>query len=498
MDKIKTEKTKFIDEYSRQRIFYGVNFGSKRMPISVAMKNYENHIKDTVSFFKEHGFNVIRYILNWQYLEPAPGQYSETVLRDIGHFLDLCLENNIYVILDMHQDLYSSFTTKPYKENDFVFGDGAPVWACVTDGRKRGKFSLVWASGYFRDKAVHNAFENFWNNTEVFGRGLQDRFCDLWRMLAKKFGNHPAVLGFDLLNEPFPGKDGGKIFNRLIKSAVTTGIKSPKLDKKSLIKSVFSKNPVKNVLDEFGGEFLNEVTEPCDGLLKKFDEEKYSPFVNKLTSAIREETENGIIFLENCYYANLGIPLHFSPETVNGQQEKKQALAPHAYDFMVDSPLYKYANNSRVGAIFRQRKTEESSYNLPVLVGEWGGGGIDETWLSHCDFLLKLFDRYQWSSAYWCYDEKLRERPVMKTLCRPHPVAVCGYIEEYGFDKEAEAFSLSFVQDGKFDVPTEIFCHKKPSEIASDGRYTLERLSAYTYMLKLFTEEGRHKIEIKF
>lgn len=495
MDKIKTISKGFVDGYSRERIFYGVNFGSKNIPLSKAMPNYGQHIPHIISYFKEHGFNVIRYLLNWQYLEPEPDCYSTETLDDIREFLDLCEKNNIYVILDMHQDLFGQFTNRPLKKNELPFGNGAPYWACVTDGETCRKHKMIWAAGYFKDKAIHNAFDNFWLNTEVFGKGLQDRFCDLWRLLAREFGDHPAVLGFDILNEPFMGSDGGKIFKQLVKSTVQTSVKSKALDKKALVKSVFTKNPVKNVLDHFSGDVLNEITAPCLELVKKFDEENYFPFINKVAAAIRAETENGIIFKENCYYSNLGIPCSAPPIEINGAREEKQAFAPHAYDFMVDTPIYKYASNSRIEAIFQKRREEQLQLDIPVLVGEWGGGGKFGDWLDHGEFILNLFDSFKWSSTYWGFN---MNSPVIKMLCRAHPVAVCGEIKEYHFNKKKQQFCLSFHQNKAFDVPTEIFCHKRPAVIEASGRYELEQLSAYTYMLRLFTEQGENEIKIQF
>ncbi len=251
------------------------------------------------------------------------------------------------------------------------------------------------------------------------------------------------------------------------------------------------------MLDQFSGEFLNEITQPCGELIKKFDTERYFPFINKVTAAIREETQNGVIFRENCYYSNIGIPSCAPPIAVNNKREENQAFAPHAYDFMVDSPFYKYANNSRIEAIFRKRREEQNKLDMPVLVGEWGGGGALD-WIDHGEFILNLFDSFKWSSTYWCFDKHLTEFPVMQMLCRPHPVAVCGSIEKYNFDKNNQCFYLSFNQNREFDVPTEIFCHKKPCRIIANGRYELEQLSAYTYILTLFTEKGSNEITVEF
>lgn len=48
-----------------------------------------------------------------------------------------------------------------------------------------------------------NAFDALYNNEE----GLQDKFVASWARVAKQFANNPAVLGFDPLNEPYPGNN---------------------------------------------------------------------------------------------------------------------------------------------------------------------------------------------------------------------------------------------------------------------------------------------------
>jgi endoglycosylceramidase len=47
---------------------------------------------------------------------------------------------------------------------------------------------------------VASAFEAFWSNTA----DLQDKFFDYWQVVATKFANNSNVLGYDIINEPFP------------------------------------------------------------------------------------------------------------------------------------------------------------------------------------------------------------------------------------------------------------------------------------------------------
>ena len=56
---------------------------------------------------REWGINCIRLGIIWDGLEPSPGSFSEEYLEGIDKFINLASLNNMYVILDMHQDLYS-------------------------------------------------------------------------------------------------------------------------------------------------------------------------------------------------------------------------------------------------------------------------------------------------------------------------------------------------------------------------------------------------------
>lgn len=500
MDKIKVCSKQFMDEHGRERIFYGINMGGKNLPL---MKSYRDTF--SIELLKKHlnslhnsGFNVIRFFMNWSYLEPEPYKYNEEALNDIQEFMDLCASENIYVYLDMHQDLYSAFTDIEKADLTALHSNGAPLWACVTNEKKFRTPKKIWAEGYFISKAVHNAFNNFWDNTAVYGMGLQDHFADLWKLLAKRFGNHPALLGFDIFNEPFPYKYDKNIFFIIVKSVIKTTLKNPGISKFQLVSALFKKEPLPALLSQYDNKIMYEIVSAANKYIEKFDREKYAPFLNKIAAAIREETDNGIIFMENCYYSNLGIPFSAPPVTVKQKREPNQAFAPHAYDLMVDTPLYKYADNERVGAIFRRRKEEQSRLDIPVLVGEWGGGNLIPDWFDHAEYLLNMFDAFKWSHTYWCFDPCIIHSPVMDMLCRPHPIAVCGNINNYHFDKTAQCFTLYFNQETSYSVPTEIFCHRYPKSVDTNGAYDIKMLGDESCILNLTTNEGTNYITIHF
>jgi endoglycosylceramidase len=92
----------------------------------------------------------------------------------------------------MHQDVYSRY----------FCCDGAPEWAIRDDGLPFEQLPQ-WDLNYFT-KAVMASFDNFWNYAGPHS-DLQDHYADAWAAVAERFKDHPAVIGYDLMNEPSPG-----------------------------------------------------------------------------------------------------------------------------------------------------------------------------------------------------------------------------------------------------------------------------------------------------
>ena len=485
--KITTEKTCFIDSAGRQRIFNGVNFCDKGKDLEDKETRYYafDLNEELVSTFADNGVNLIRFGMTWDAVEHEPGQYDEEYLDRIEKAADLCEKYGIYFYLDMHQDLYAGYKG--------VYGDGAPYWACITHGAKFKPAKFVWAEGYFWGKGVHRAFDSFWNNEEYNGIPLQTYYCNMWKHVVERFKNHPALFGFDVMNEPFPGTDGGRVFRKLICGVAKTVITDKRCKILWMAKQLFSGNVIR-CLEPFNDYSLfRKVTENADEIIRKFDTGVYSTFLNRTASAIREVTDNGIIMMENSYYSNLGIPYSAPPVEVNGKREKNLCFAPHAYDLMVDTPAYKYASNTRVGGIFDEHRRSQERLDVPVIVGEWGGQSEGTDWLYHIDYLLNKFDGYQWGQTYWAYYDGLLENPIMTCLNRTAPVAVCGRISRYEWNKDTKTFTLEYSQDRKYEAPTEIYLHSQPASVDCDGEYVIEGKK-----MKITADAGEHKITIRY
>ena len=486
MDRIQTHELHFTDEHGRLRFFNGMNIDDKqigdvfRYPLDRA-------------FFEKYtakGFNLIRLAVTWANLEPQMGVYSESYLRSLDEIFRLAEEFGVYILLDMHQDLYSGF-------DGVGGGDGAPAWACLTDGKQPRDYRFVWAEAYFFGPWVHNCFDHFWNNDPVGGRGLQDRYADLWQMLARRYGESKALFGFDFLNEPAPGSLIKKTILQLLPRAVRAGLLSKQLKRRVLLAALLRRD-MQTVLDNLPGAFMEEVTAKVIPAQAAFDKECYWPFLCKMAAAVREATPNGILMIEQPYLCNGGVRLSVPPIEVNGRREPLQCYGPHAYDFTVDTPLYQYANADRVKAFFNEMRRSQLRLNVPTIVGEWGGcsNNKDTSWFPHANELLDYFDSNAWGQLYWDYHGDDLDAPLMEMLSRTVPVAVAGTCVRFFRSADKTAFTLRYRADGKNE--TLIYAHKACAVETEARVRTVKTFENGASLLGIQADAGACSVVLRF
>lgn len=470
MNKIRANGKSFVDESGRERIFNGVNFVYKGCePSDDGTVHYSAELnEEKAAALAKRGMNIVRLGVTWAGVEPEMCRYNDVYLAEVKAAVKACEKYGIYVYIDFHQDLYSHFCD--------TSGDGAPAWA-FTKPVKQRKTKLIWAEGYFLGRAVHSAFDDFWANAEVRGRGLQDRFCDMLRYVVKFFSDCENIMAYDVFNEPFPGTPGGKIFRNLVVNGVETLLVSKRVDRAKLIKDAVS-GKIMDALSVADDPIVyHGVIDNAHKILKKFDTESYYPFIKRCCEAVRTVSPDVMIFLENSYYSNLGIPYE-CPRVVydNGEAESNLAFACHGYDITVDTPLTNSASPYRVDFIFNEHSRSQKRLDMPVLVGEWGGmvpGSEEYPALEH---LVDKFDTNKWSQTYWHYHPQLigKESRIMDILARPYPMAVAGKIKSYGYDRKAKTFTLRYSCDGSVKTPTLIYLPSEPKNILSTKKYFIK------------------------
>lgn len=181
-----------LDPDGRVLVLHGVNMVNKLGSHEPADTGFS---ADDAAFLAEQGFTTVRLGLIWKAVEPAPGEYDDAYLESIRETTEVLAAEGIYTLLDFHQDLY----------NEKYEGEGAPDWAVKDDGLPNAP-KLGFPFNYFVNIAMNRAWDNFWRNAPgPGGVGLQDRYAAAWRHVAEYFSSTPGVMGFDLMNEPWPG-----------------------------------------------------------------------------------------------------------------------------------------------------------------------------------------------------------------------------------------------------------------------------------------------------
>ncbi len=465
MNTISVSGKRLVDEYGRERIFNGINFVYKGVEKdSDGVIRYKTDITpERLEALKAKGINIIRLGLTWAGIEPEQGKYNLTYLDGYKEILKLCEKHEIYVFIDWHQDLFSTFCSAP--------GDGAPEWACIHTEKRQDPL-LIWAEGYFFHKDIHRSFDSFWNNEEINGRGMRDRYCDMLTFTAEYFKDCKAVMGYDIFNEPFPGTPGGKIFRTLVKNGAATILFNKRVDRKNLITNAIKKDVMAMLSVADDPKVYHSIIDCAKDMLFEFDTKKYYPFLVAAAEAIRKADKTGIILSENCYYSNLGIPCSVPRITYSsGEREENHVFSPHGYDITVDTPLTNNASPYRVDFIFDEHKRTQERLNVPVIVGEWGGMVPGSDKYPALEHLIEKFDSNKWSQTYWHYFDGLENNEIMNIISRPVPQAVAGTIKGYSYNRKERIFTLSYTGSSTIKAPTLIYLPSEPKKIYSTKGY---------------------------
>lgn len=144
------------------------------------------------------GMNGIRFVMTWAAIEPEEGRYDERYLDGVAERLRWAEESGLWVVLDMHQDVYGE---------GFGF-DGAPRWTCSAERYAAFVPQDPWFLSVL-DPNVIACVDEFYLRTD-----RRQRFVDAWRHVAERFAEQKAVVGFDVLNEPSWGSAAIADFER--------------------------------------------------------------------------------------------------------------------------------------------------------------------------------------------------------------------------------------------------------------------------------------------
>jgi endoglycosylceramidase len=179
------------DRHGRVVILHGINMVYKLPPYEPSAIAFGG---DDAAFLARFGFDTVRLGAIEKGVEPQPGRYAGDYVREIRSTERILARRGVFSLIDFHQDLY----------NEKFGGEGWPDWAVLDDGLDPNPSGFPIT--YLVSPGLNRAFDNFWENESgPGGVGIQNRYAAAWRRVARSFKRDAGVLGYDLLNEPWPG-----------------------------------------------------------------------------------------------------------------------------------------------------------------------------------------------------------------------------------------------------------------------------------------------------
>lgn len=372
------------DERGRTLTLRGWNVEDKANRGDAALSAItENHFRD----MRAKGFNFARLLVFWDDLEPRPGQYSQTYLRKIERVLDWAGKHDVKVLVDAHQDVFGP-----------AFGHrGVPAWATRTDGLPFTPHPDDWFSEYF-EPAVQRAFTHLYEDEDL--RLAQAR---MWRVLADRFEDHPAVLGYDLINEP-----------------------------------------------------MGEVREGEDlaTAARRIERDQLTAMYNRLADAVRSVDPDSWIFVEPTPIVGEGVP------TGLGRiDDPKVVYAPHFYNTGMEAGADYDPAAGWIENYERAVTVYPAEYKVPVVVGEWGplNNSLPNMNRFYREAMSSL-GRYSsgWAGYVWCYgggycavDGAGTFRTNKELTAEPYAEAVAGTVRSAAYDPATGVYRLAYDSAGR-------------------------------------------------
>ena len=444
---------RFIDSTGREVILHGLNFVNKDKA-----KGYR-YADDSLSIVKmrQWGINCIRLGVTWDALEPAPGQINEAYLQQLDERIRWAAQQGIYVLLDMHQDLYSN-----------KYANGAPDWATLDEGKPHYANPDAWDDSYFLSAAVQTSFDNFWQNKPAPDSiGIQDHLVANWGILAKRYAAVPAVIGFDLMNEPFIGSNVSKV----LQAFVHTLAQGVKLSEEDVMRRWSNEKEKAYLMQRLNDTALyKQLVAGPEQYYAEFERTQLIPYFLKAAAAIRAVNRQQLIFIEPSVSANFGVNTHIAGFLQQGKTFGGIAFAPHAYDIVTDTRSVAASSSHRMQIIFHRLDSVRQVMNVPMLLGEWGAFyATDSSVLPAGDVIVKTLEQLRCGEIYWSYFNSLDKMDYFPLINRAYPAAVAGTLQEFHYDRQKMNLEIAWENDPDVTAPTIIYFPLPPYQIKVSG-----------------------------
>lgn len=443
------EGKEIIDEHGRQIILRGANAGGRsKLPPFFPFDpepDFDTALNEYADVLESLGFNVVRLLIMYEAAEPDRGTYNEDYLEKYDRMVAAFARRGFRIIVDSHQDVFSRR----------FCGDGFPDWMIPEKYRHFPHRSdcKAWELSYVSLK-TGRSFDRLWANED----GILDRYVEFFGMLAQRYRDEKAVIGFEPINEPYPG---------------------------------------------------------WWGLLhyKRWHDERLYTFYEDVGKAVHSADPRFMIFTDICPIENPGLREmgRRTPEI------KNLVMAPHYYDmgYMKFGPFNLGGGIEAMRAGLKKHLALAEKWQTPAFIGEYGVSMHRDDAEQYLTRLYTVFDELQLSGTIWeaSMSETLwnmRDKAILNpdgtprepiyAIDRPYPRAVAGRIESFGFDPSNSEFYLKWNEAEDIRKPTVVYLPGRiyPGEISVD----IQPASAYDFdresgTLRITSTRGKVKRELK-
>ena len=375
-----------VDAFGRGVVLHGVNV-SNASKYSADLMTW--HGPEDFAALASIGLDHVRLLVAWAGVSPEEGVVDAAYLDALAERVDWAADAGLLVILDMHQDVFG-----------YGFGgNGAPRWACTEERYAAHEPKEPWFRNYLSPQ-VQQCFDRLYYEDAAFA-GLRDA----WVAVAARFADHPAVLGFDLLNEPHWGTHSAETF--------------------------------------------------VSDIWQRRQEE--------LGAALRAVAPGRIVWLQGTTLVNMGSVQPFATACHDGT-----GFAPHYYHPLVHDG-YPYSAALAPQLTLALDAIAGSAANLggvPVWLGEIGAFPNAPTTPAYLHDLLGMLAERRWGWAWWADDKgdegfALRhedgsfQEAVVGIVGHPYARRVPGPLEAQAMDFVAEQYTARFAWT--VDAPLEVW-----------------------------------------
>ena len=458
-----------LDSQGRELILQGIADGSNKHTF---MRRPNETAEEVVFQAKQLGFNTQRYLIFWDHIMPTKGVINYEYLADVKVYMDRFAENNVHVILDMHQDNWS----------EACDGNGAPSWATIGESEPApgAPWWIIAAS-----PCVVDSVNLFFKNHD----GWMDEYVKSWSAVAEYFKDHPAVFGYDLMNEPnradaivdqminemLPlGTTENTALNLAVKTTTAVGgfvqdgaegiirtqMTNMAAAQNLTVPDSYLNKMVEVIMSRNAGDWgsLNAVAD--------FEGGSLTYLYQQLINAIREIDQDKYIFFEPMSAsANNGVSTKLGYLNDPGTNGRRLGYIPHMYPRALhEGGAYGDVDLGQMDDWERVSREFVHHQNLAFMIGEYGHSNNAADGTYYIKDAVRMAERNKLSWQYWdrgtgwgpYNNDTMELQNNAAALINIFPRATAGKLIDYHFNRNDKTFEMSFYNKAGVTGTTDI------------------------------------------